>query len=182
VNPLAGAHRHRGLGFTGYVLVLTDRPSTPAVDPPTPAAAWLTSRFHDQYVVVIEGGCAAVWRGRALRGVISIDSRTDFWRLLAHSAMTVDLAPGDVIARECIESLRFGTPIVVPGGTVGANHAASGGGLAFSSTWELLACVDQLLDETERKRFARDGNEYAESLYGDPSVFVNKVARLLERS
>ena len=138
VNPLAGTHRHAGLGFTGYILVLTNRPSTPPVEPPTPAVAWLTSRFHDQYVVVVEGGSAAVWKGRALRGVISVDTRTDFWRLLAHSAMTVDLAPGEIIARECIESLRFGTPIVVPSGTVGAMHAASGGGLAFSDTLGLL--------------------------------------------
>ena len=182
VNPLAGAHRHTGLGFTGYVLVLTDRPSSPPVDPPTPAVAWLTSRFHDKYIVVIEGGKAAVWKGRALRGVISVDTRTDFWRLLAHSAMTVDLAPGEIIARECIESLRFGTPIVVPTGTVGARHAASGGGLAFSCILELLERVDQLLDKTERTRFARDGIDYAESLFGDPKAFVTNVARLIGRS
>ena len=56
MNPLAGAHRHAGLGFTGYVLVLSDRPQAPAVQPPTPAVAWLTSRFHDRYIVVVEGG------------------------------------------------------------------------------------------------------------------------------
>jgi hypothetical protein len=182
VNPLAGTHRHAGLGFTGYILVLTNRPSTPPAEPPTPAVAWLTSRFHDRYVVVVEGGSAAVWKGRALRGVISVDTRTDFWRLLAHSAMTVDLAPGEIIARECIESLRFGAPIVVPSGTVGAKHAASGGGLAFSDTLELLECVDRLLDGTERKTFARHGNDYAESLFGDPATFVTNISRLIARS
>ena len=182
VNPLAGAHRHAGLGFTGYILVLTNRPSTPPVEPPTPAVAWLTSRFHDQYVVVVEGGSAAVWKGRALRGVISVDTRTDFWRLLAHSAMTVDLAPGEIIARECIESLRFGTPIVAPSGTVGAMHAASGGGFAFSDTLGLFESVDQLLDDTERKRCARHGNDYAERLFGDPTAFVTKVGHLFGRS
>jgi len=96
--------------------------------------------------------------------------------------MTVDLAPGEIIARECIESLRFGTPIVAPSGTVGAMHAASGGGLAFSDTWELLERVDQLLDDTERKRVARNGNEYVEPLFGDPRTFVTSVARLIGRS
>ncbi len=182
INPLAGSHRHAGLGFTGYILVLTNRPSTPPVEPPTPAVAWLTSRFHDQYVVIVEGGSAAVWKGRALRGVISVDTRTDFWRLLAHSAMTVDLAPGEIIARECIESLRFGVPLVVPSGTIGAKHAASGGGLAFSDTLELLECVEHLLDGTERKRFARHGNDYAETLFGDPATFVTNISRLIARS
>ena len=182
VNPLAGRHRHAGLGFTGYILVITNRPSAPPVEPPTTAVAWLTSRFHDQYVVVVEGGSAAVWRGRALRGVINIDTRTDFWRLVAHSAMTVDLSPGEIIARECIESLRFSAPIVVPSGTVGATHAASGGGLAFSDTLGLLDSVDQLLDDTERKRFARHGNDYAETVFGDPTTFVANIGRLIARS
>ncbi len=182
VNPLAGTHRHAGLGFTGYILVLTNRPLTPPVEPPTPAVAWLTSRFHDQYVVIVEGGSAAVWKGRALRGVISVDTRTDFWRLLAHSAMTVDLAPGEIIARECIEALRFGTPIVVPSGTVGAMHAAAGGGLTFSDTLSLFDGVDQLLDETERKRFAGHGYDYADRLFGDPTTFVTKVSGLIGRS
>ena len=182
VNPLAAAHRHAGLGFTDYILVLTNRRSTPPVEPPTPAVAWLTARFYDQHVVVVEGGSAAVWKGRALRGVVSIDTRTDFWRLLAHAAMTVDLAPGEIIARECVESLRFGAPIVVPSGTVGALHAASGGGLIFSDTPGLFESVDQLLDDTERKNCARHGNDYAERLFGDPAAFVTKVGHLFGRS
>jgi hypothetical protein len=178
---MARAHRHTGLGFTGYILVLTDRPSTPPTTPPTPTAAWLTARFPEQYIVVVEGGAAVVWKGRALRGVVPVDSRTDLWRLLAHASMTVDLGPGDIVARECIESLRLGTPIVVPANTVGAVHARAGGGLTYVDVSDLLAGVERLLRESERVPFSRDGTRYADSAYGDPRTFVAGVAGALRR-
>lgn len=179
VNPLAVAHRHTGLGFTGYVLVLTDRPAAPPVAPPTPAVAWLTARFYDQDVVVLEGGRAAAWRGRALRGVIGVDTRTDLWRLMAHAKVTVDLAPGEIIARECLESLRLGTPIVAPDGTIGAEHARGGGGFAFENTAELLHQVDRLSDTSLRDRLAECGRAYADRHYGESSTFVEGMARLI---
>jgi hypothetical protein len=180
VNPLAATYRHGGLGFTGYLLVLTDRPSRPAITPPTPDAAWLTARFYGRDVVVIEGGRAAVWKGRALRGIVGVDTRIDLWRLMAHAWVTIDLAPGDIIARECVESLRFGTPIVVPSATAGAAHAHAGGGFTFSGTPELLESVEQLLDASERERCSHRGAEYADSRYGDPDAFVAGVARFLD--
>lgn len=179
INPLASAHRHTGLGFTGYLLVLTDRSSTPTPTPPTPIAAWLTARFPDQRIVVIEGGSAVVWMGRALRGVIPVDTRMDLWRLMAHASITVDLNPGNIVARECIESLRFGTPIVVPDGSVGAVHAHAGGGLTFTEMSELFERVLRLLSETERSRFSRSGAHYADSAYGDPDAFVAGIASAL---
>ena len=120
INPMARAHRHTGLGFTGYILVLTDRPSRPPTTPPTPTVAWLTARFPEQYVVVVEGERGSRLEGSGIARGRAGRFTTDLWRLLAHASMTVDLDPGDIIARECIESLRLGTPIVVPAGTVGA--------------------------------------------------------------
>jgi hypothetical protein len=179
INPLAGQHRHMGLGFTGYILVLTDRVDLPPVEPPTPAVGWLTSRFYDHYVVVVEGGAAAAWKGRALRGVVAVDTRTDLWRLLAHAQLTVDLAPGNVIARESIESLRFGTPVVVPADTVAAAHARAGGGLTFTNVQELFDGVARLLDQSERATFSRRGARYANELYGDPAAFVSRLSETL---
>jgi hypothetical protein len=179
INPLAAGHRHMGLGFTGYILVLTDRSASPPAEPPTPAVGWLTARFYDRYVVVVEGGGAAAWKGRALRGAVPVDTRTDLWRLLAHAQLTVDLAPGDVIARECIESLRFGTPIVVPAGTVAAVHADAGGGFAFADVQGLFDGVEILLDDSARQSFARQGSEYVDSAYGDPAAFVTRLAGAL---
>ncbi len=113
VNPLAASHRHNGLGFTGYLLVLTDRPAGVPMEPPSADVAWLTAAFPEANVVVVENAAASVWRGRVLRGSVGVDTRTDFWRLLAHAQVTIDLEPGPIVARECIESLRFATPIIV---------------------------------------------------------------------
>jgi hypothetical protein len=179
INPLAATHRHNGLGFTDYLLVLSDRVGMDTVAPPTPMAAWLTARFPDAHVVVVEDASAAVWRGRALRGVVSVDTRTDLWRLLAHAHLTVDLAPGPVIARECIESLRFGTPIVVPSTSAALDHAAAGGGLAYAGYAELLECVERLGAPTVRATTSDIGRRYADSQYGDPAAFVARVARVL---
>jgi len=179
VNPLAATHRHNGLGFTDYLLVLSDRIGAAAVAPPTAMVAWLTARFPEADLVVVEDASAAVWRGRALRGIVSVDTRTDLWRLLAHARLTVDLAPGPVIGRECIESLRFGTPIVVPAASAAAAHAAAGGGLAFANYAELLEAVERLAGQQARDAMGEVGRRYADSEYGDPAAFVSRVARLV---
>ena len=127
VNPLAEQHRHHGFGFTGYQLVLSGRSG--AGDEPPPAVAWLSAAFHDADVVVVEDAVASAWRGRALRGRVAVDTRMDLWRLLAHANVCIDLAPGRYVARECVEALRFGTPIIVPEDSgSGVMHALAGGG------------------------------------------------------
>jgi hypothetical protein len=180
INPLAATHRHNGLGFTGYLLVLSDRAGVPDVVPPTAMAAWLTARFPHLEVVVIEDATAAVWRGRVLRGVVSVFTRTDLWRLLAHARVTIDLAPGPIVARECVESLRFATPIVVPHHSVARAHAEAGGGLTFRDHSELLACISHLADDGVRAVMSVRGQRYAEARYGDQQGFVDSVARHLE--
>jgi hypothetical protein len=179
INPIAATHRHNGLGFTGYLLVLTDRVGSPDISPPTAMVAWLTARFPDSNVVVVEDATAAVWRGRVLRGVVPVYTRTDLWRLLAHAHVTIDLAPGRIIARECIESLRFGTPIVVPTQSTARPHARAGGGMTFSGYSELLACVTRLADESVRTTLSVDGRRYADARYGDQQFFVDSVTRAL---
>jgi hypothetical protein len=182
INPLAATHRHNGLGFTGYLLVLSDRIGAPDVSPPTPMVAWLTARFPDKEVVVVEDATAAVWRGRVLRGIVDVYTRTDLWRLVAHARVTVDLAPGRIIARECIESLRFGTPILVPADSAAQPHADAGGGMTFSGYPELLAGVAHLSDETVRATMSSRGRNYADAHYGDQKAFVDGVSRALGAS
>ncbi|MGA2302720.1 MAG: hypothetical protein ABSH29_00825 [Acidimicrobiales bacterium] len=182
INPLAATHRHNGLGFTGYLLVLSDRVGPPDVSPPTPMVAWLTARFPDKEVVVVEDATAAVWRGRVLRGIVDVYTRTDLWRLVAHARVTVDLAPGPIIARECVESLRFGTPILVPAESAARPHAEAGGGMTFSGYPELLAGVAHLFDESVRATMSSRGRSYADTHYGDQRAFVDSVARALGTS
>jgi hypothetical protein len=181
VNPLATRARHHGFGFTGYLLVLAAGTGSPG-EPPA-AAAWLTSAFHEEFVVVVEDGVASAWKGRALRGATSVDTRTDLWRLMAHAAVCVDLGPGELVARECVEALRLGTPIIVPEhSAAAASHARAAGGSTFSDAGELLEAADKLRNEASRGPAVDQGRAYADEWYGDPQAFVDRVARRLARA
>ena len=137
VNPLAERHRHHGFGFTGYHLVLSD--GSGAEGAPPGAVAWLSAAFHDADVLVVQDAVASAWRGRALRGRVSVDTRMDLWRLMAHAGVCIDLDPGPYLARECVEALRFGTPIIVPEHPGPAVvHARAGGGSTFGDPGELV--------------------------------------------
>lgn len=178
VNPLAQLHRHHGFGFTGYQLVLSDR--TRCGNAPPPAAAWVSAAFSDADVVVVEDGIASAWRGRALRGSVSVDTRMDLWRLVAHANACIDLAPGPHIARECIEALRFGTPIIVPESSeAGAAHALAGGGATFADELELLEAVATFGSDTARSEASRRGRRYADAGYGDAGALVTRLKALL---
>jgi hypothetical protein len=178
INPLAATHRHNGFGFVDYVLLLSGRAGSHEVPPDE--VAWVTAGFPDADVVVIENGIASVWKGRALRGSTAVDTRTDLWRLIAHARVCIDLSPGATLAKECIEALRYGTPILVPNeATAAAVHARSGGGLTYESMGQLVQCVTQLLDDTTRQTLSDAGRRYADSTYGDPIAFTERVTAVL---
>ena len=104
----------------------------------------------------------------------------DLWRLLAHANACIDLAPGPHIARECIEALRFGTPIIVPEQSGPASvHARAGGGSTFGDPDELVAAVGALDSESARSAASLAGRLYADGLYGDPTAFVARVRELM---
>jgi hypothetical protein len=116
-----------------------------------------------------------VWRGRAHRGTISVDTRTDLWRLMAHAKATIDLKPGHLIGRECIESLRFGTPTITPARSVGLSLSESGAGLVYRNTAEMLAAVEVVDDPQLRKTLSEVGRSVVDRDYGDPRAFVERV-------
>jgi hypothetical protein len=177
INPLAAERRHNALGDIGYLLVLTDRPGTAVIPCPPDAVAWLSARFPKETVLLVEGGRAQVWRTRARRGEFGVDSRTDLWRLMAHAAATVDLAPGSLVGRECVESMRFGTPTVVP--ATAPRHATDSAALRCSTPADLLGAVARLLDPKERALHSAQGKEEADHRYGDAGRFVSRVATAL---
>jgi hypothetical protein len=180
VHPLAASHRHHGFGFTGYVLVLSDRTGQHAGPPE--AVHWLTSALHDRWIVVVESAVASAWKGRSLRGTTSVDTRMDLWRLVAHAAVCIDLAPGEFVARECVEALRLGTPIIVPEhADVAASHARAGGGTTFADWWELVEAVEKKSSEANRSSTVTQGKAYADTWFGEPAAFVDRLARELRR-
>lgn len=178
VNPLAAEHRHHGFGFTGYLLVLAGPPEPGDVDP-LPAVSWLGAAFHEADVVVVADAVATAWKGRVVRGRVSVDTRMDLWRLIAHAAVCVDLDPGPLLARECVEALRFGTPIVVPenAGPAGT-HARSGGGATFVDPADLIAAVESL-QGAARTAASQSGRRYADARFGDPARMVREIETLV---
>jgi hypothetical protein len=180
VNAIAEHHRHHGFGFTDYILVLSDRMG-PQSGPPD-QAAWITGAFHDRDVIVVENAMASAWKGRALRGTVSVDSRMDLWRLMAHASVCIDLNPGQLLARECVEALRFGTPIVVPKSAGAAYTHSMLGGAAFDNPAELIDTLDTLSGPEARAASSVNGRTYADAHYGDPDRFVKMVGSLMARS
>jgi hypothetical protein len=181
INPLAIEHRHHGFGFTGYLLVLSD--GLRHDDGLPDAAAWLTSAFHDLYIVVVEDAVASAWKGRALRGTTRIDTRMDLWRLMAHAMACVDLAPGPLIARECVEALRLGTPIIVPEGvSVAALHAHASSGSTFEDAWGLLEATEKVRAEANRASAESPGRDYADGWFGEPATFVDRLTHRLRQA
>lgn len=180
VSPTAAQRRHNGIGFTGYLLVLTDRDrGAGCLEEPTPLVAWLATAFPRRHLLAVEDGIASVWQWRSLRGSISVDTRMDLWRLLAHAALTIDLRPGRFVGRECVESLRYGVPIVVPADSIGAEHAAGGGGLWYRDVAELVGCVERLSDPTLRSAMSLAGRGAADARYGDPARLVSRLFETL---
>ena len=176
VNPLAAKHRHHGFGFTEYVLILS---GPEGADPPS-AADSIGAALPDTDVVVVGDAVASAWKGRALRGRVGIDTRTDLWRLMAHAAVCIDLAPGAVIGLECVEALRFGTPVLVPAASGPATaHANASTGHTFADTTGLVAAVLEMQAADTRARASAAGRRYADQYFGDPDRYVAALAALM---
>jgi hypothetical protein len=176
VNPLAAKHRHHGFGFTEYVLIL----SGPDGGDPPAAADSIGAALPDTDVVVVGDAVASAWKGRTLRGRVGIDTRTDLWRLMAHAAVCIDLAPGAVIGLECVEALRFATPVIVPAASGPATaHANASIGDTFTDAAGLVAVALEMQAPDARARASAAGKRYADHYYGDPDRYVATLAALL---
>lgn len=175
ISTLAGDRPHTGFGFTDYLLVLSDRAVGEHREPPTPAAAWLAARFPRDRIVVVEEATASAWWSRSLRGMVHIDTRTDLQRLIAHARAVVDLAPGPLVARECLESMHYGVPVIVPTGTLAAETAGLGGGLCFSDIAELLACADTVGDPDIARWLGEEARRVACSRHGQVEQFTAAI-------
>ena len=148
---------------------------------PHPAAV-LVRHLSGHRVVVVDGGVASSWRHRRrLRHGGGVHSRTDLQRLLAHASVTVDTAPGRLFGRECVESLRYGVPVVVPLISSTACLAGAGGGRTFGSDEELVGAVRLLLEPRARREAGDAGRAATDEWYGDPEAFVARVAAAIDQ-
>ena len=108
-----------------------------------------------------------------------METRTDLWRLFAHARGVIDLRPGPLVARECVEAQLVGTPVLAPTGSIGAEHGAAGGGLCFSNVDELLRAVASLEDRGVRDKLSKKGRTVAEERYGHPDRLVDRMAHIV---
>lgn len=180
--PVAvGASPTRWLGVrtgSSYVLVLGGAPTSRH----SPAEI-LARRFPRHLIVQVDGGVATAWHlRRQRRHRAGVHTRADLQRLLAHASLTVDSQPGRVLARECVESLRYGVPVVVPAATPAACLAEAGGGDSYRDDEDLVAAVGALLDPQLRREKGSAGRTLVDQWYGDPGAFIRRVAHALEAS
>lgn len=108
-------------------------------------------------------------------------TRFDAWRIMAGALATVDLRQPGPIGRECLESLSFGTPVVVPAGSAAASHvAASGGGLTYGDAGELVRAVRRLVSEPSlRAELSQKGRSWTAGRQTDPRRAAAELHRLV---
>ena len=117
-----------------------------------------------------------VWHGGRLQRGWPIERSSDLARLMAWAKVTVDLHTGSLFGRPCVESLLFGTPIVVPEDSRSREHAQRGqGGLWFADPAELTWCIESLLETQAGDVLGQQGRAYAEREYGSTTAFIDRV-------
>lgn len=173
-NPSVLTEPNPWMGDTGYLLVITDSASGDD-DEQTELARLLRVRFSDRPVGIVHRDGFHAWHEGRLETGWPIERSSDLARLMAWARVTVDLRTLPLFGRDCLTSLLFGTPIVVPARSPASEHARRGGGLWFDSAADLTWCLDSLTDPTTAAAFGAQGRAYAEEGYGSTDRFIDRV-------
>jgi len=176
-NSSALSEPNPWVGDTEYVLVITDADSRQAVET-VELSRLIRMRFPENPVGISYTDTFVAWHeGRANLGW-PVERSSDLGRLMAWARVVVDLRPGPLFARRCVDSLLYGTPIIVPEDSRAREHAQlGGGGLWFSTPGELTWCIEEVLRPDTREALSRQGRAYAEEHYGSTDRFVDRVVR-----
>ena len=110
------------------------------------------------------------------------DSRFDVWRWSCRALAVLDPEPGKLLAREVLEGMMYGTPVVTPFRPGAAlEHAQAGSaGLWYRTRGELEAVITALLDVETRDPLATQARLYADTTYRDTEAYLKSVGQLLE--
>jgi hypothetical protein len=174
-NPSVTRSPHEQLGEREYVAVVTEAP----LDSETwraQEAKLLVARFpHLTFAVCAPDRLTVFEQGRSW----SADPPgrgSDLSRVLAWATFAVDLCPGRLVARRCLESLLYGTPILVPAQTRAEGHARRGRcGLWFEGVGELLVTASALSERTRQAIFAEQGTHYLQDRCLSTDEVVNRI-------
>jgi hypothetical protein len=175
-NPSARTEPDALLGSAEYVLVLANVDSD-ADHRAAELARFLRTAMPGLPLAVAYHDGLFVWHEGRVRKGPPVERSSDVARLMAWSRATVDLRPGRLFARRSVESLLYGTPIVVPHDSRAREHAELGkAGLWFADPGELTWCIEAMLDPATRASFGEQGQEYAEREYGSTDRFIARVS------
>ena len=174
-NPSALSEPNSSVGDTGYILVLSGVSLDEKSDE-SGLCRLLRVQFPDNVVGIAYTDSFRTWFNGRVSTDGPIERSSDLSRLLAFARITVDLRPGRLFGRHCVESLLFGAPIVVPHQTRAREHAERGhGGLWFAHPGELVWSVEALLEPATHYALSAQGRSYAESEYGSTDDFIVRV-------
>lgn len=149
-------------------------------DRPAALARLVALAFPRTTVTVAAIDASEVWRGGVPTRGAPFAATRGVPDLMTGAAVTLDLRPGTLFARRCIESLLRGTPIVVPADSRARQHAELGGaGLWFGPPGELIWCVEAMVDAEVRSQFGVHGKRYAEERFGSVG-FVDVVTAVID--
>jgi hypothetical protein len=127
-------------------------------------------------VVVVSHDSTVCWRGGHRLVRQPIVTAEDLRHHVVRASVVVDLHPGRLVARRCIEALRLGTPVVVPAGSRARGICEhSEGGLAFRNAGELLSAVETVLDPQRGPGMGERGRAYADEHHGSPARFAEQL-------
>jgi hypothetical protein len=174
-NPSSLNEPNTWVGKTDYVFVITGT-KTHAVEEPVALARLVRLGFPEYPVGISATDAFSVWHQGRLGEGWPVERSSDLARLMAWARVVVDLRPGPLFGRRCVDSLLYGTPIIVPGNSRAREHAElGGGGLWFDTPGELVWCVEAMLDPEVRAAFSAQGKAYAEEAYGSTDGFIQRV-------
>ncbi len=174
-NPSALNEPNTWVGTTDYVFVISST-KTHANEEAVALARLIRLRFPENPVGISATDAFSVWhQGRVGEGW-PVERSSDLTRLMAWARVVIDLRPGPLFGRRCVDSLLYGTPIIVPGNSRAREHAELGrGGLWFDTPGELAWCVEAMLDPEVRATFSAQGKAYAEDAFGSTDGYIERV-------
>jgi hypothetical protein len=177
LDPTAGVPH--GIPQRDYVLVLGDfdeRTSGPIL---RRDARRLARSLAGAEVVALTHGFVHLDEWPAELTVREAGSRADLWRWMAHAVAVVDLRKDRLIARDVIEAMACGIPVIVPATSVARDHIEHGGGIWYRNHTDIQVAVEALLDDPDlRARLGREGRSAA-ARWCDIDGFTATVGRVL---
>jgi len=159
---------------SGHVTILTGAPRD-GTGRRASLARLLRLRLPDRPVAIVSTDSFDIWHRGECTHTKQIERRGDLDRLMAWSTLVVDLQPGPFLARNCVTSLLYGTPVLVPSRSRAREHVEDGGGLWFDDSLELLSCAEALLADEVGSSFGEAGGRSMARRVPSTEAFVDAV-------